>query len=288
MSLKYLAYPVDYLDQRLLVIDDGSLLEWAHNHNLPPWRAQLEAVRSRILPLRYLKNFWSLGYKEQEKICSSEVFVCGCGGLGGILIHLLARAGVGRIRVADRDIFFPTNLNRQILCDVEHLSRPKVHVIEERMKAVNPLVHIAPISVDLNRENADELIHGSDLVLDALDNVSGRFVLAEAARLLGIPFIHAAASGWWGQIGTFLPDSPSSLSDVYGKMRSRELSEETAGILGPTAAVIGSLEALEALRILSGREPAYSGKLLYFDGESGGFEMVPLEQDSRDRQPRDT
>lgn len=269
MDMKYAAFPVDYNGESRLVIDDGSLLEWASENRLTPGQAAVEAIRSRITPLRYLKNFSALGFDEQLRLCESSVFICGCGGLGGNLVNLMARAGVGELRVADRDIFVPTNLNRQLYCDTEHLSRPKVHVAEERVRSVNPFVDVKACAQALDADNAAELIEGTGLVLDALDDLPARFILAEAARRLGIPFVHGAAAGWWGQVCTFMPDSAMRLSDIYGSRTVKDPAEESVGVLGPAPAVISSLQAFEAIRILTGRKPAYADRLLYFDGETG-------------------
>ncbi len=276
MELKYIAFPVEYKGQSRLVIDDQSLLEWASDRGIAPSDAQVEAIRKGIVPLRYMKNFSALDFEEQLKICRSSVFICGCGGLGGNLVNLLARVGVGRLLLADKDIFFPTNLNRQLLCDIEHLSRPKVHVAEERVKSINPFVEVRAFSQAVDETNVAEFLDGADLVLDALDDLPTRFVLADAARSLNIPFVHAAATGWWGQILTLLPDSAVRLTEVYGSKRMKEQAEELLGVLGPTPAVISSLEAFEAIRILTGRKPAYANRLLYFDGETGTMEIIPL------------
>ncbi len=276
MELKYIAFPVEYKGQSRLVIDDQSLLEWACDRGIAPCDAQAEALRRHIIPLRYMKNFPVLDFEEQLKICRGKVFICGCGGLGGILIDLLSRAGVGRLWLADKDIFFPTNLNRQMLSDVDHLSRPKVHVAEERVKSVNPFVEVRAIAQTVNEANVVEFIRGADLVLDALDELPTRYALADAARGLNIPMVHAAAAGWGGRILTLLPDSSMRLPDVVGSALFKRYSEEPAGVLGPAPAVIGSLEAFEALRILMGRKPAYADRLLCFDGESGTVEMVPV------------
>ena len=128
----------------------------------------------------------------------------------------------------------------------------------------------------IQQNNAQSLMEDMDIVLDALDTLPGRFLLADSARQQGIPFLHAAVAGWWGQVSTFLPHSTRDLESIYGELRSRDPAEESTGVLGPTAAVIGSLEALEAIRLLIGRTPAYSDRLLYFDGESGMMEILPL------------
>jgi molybdopterin/thiamine biosynthesis adenylyltransferase len=190
---------------------------------------------------------------------------------------LLARAGVGHLRLVDGDLFVQSNLNRQLFCDTRRLSHPKAQVAGEQVRIVNPFVEVEVFNEELERGNVETLIGGMDLVLDALDNIETRFLVAETARQLSIPLIHAAVAGWWGQISTFLPGSAIDLGAVYGKRRSRHPSEDTVGVLGATAAVIASLEALEALRILCGRKSVYAEQLLYFDGETGRTEVVPLQ-----------
>jgi len=270
------AYSIDYFGTSQLVIDDQTLIEWADRESISPARAQLQVMEQGIVPLRYLKNLQALELGEQKLICSSKVFVCGCGGLGGILIQLLARAGVGLLRVVDGDIFAPTNLNRQLLSESENLGQSKALTALEKVQAINPLIEVEAVNDMVQHENVESLLRGLDLVIDALDNLPARFLLADAAHNLGIPFIHGAVAGWWGQITTLLPQASQNLKNIYGGRRARDPAEEVMGVLGPTAAVIGSLQALEAIRLLAGREPAYSLKLLYFDGESGRMDVIPL------------
>ena len=276
MDLTEKAYSVDYLGKPQLVIDDGDLLAWAAEEGIPPVEAQILVVEKGIIPLRYLKNLGALNLAEQRRLCSARVLICGCGGLGGISVNLLARAGVGYLRLVDRDTFVPSNLNRQWACDTAQLSRPKATVAAELVKAINPLIEVDVHVEPLEEENVRYLMQGMDLVLDAVDNIETRFLLIEWTSRWRIPFIHAAVAGWWGQISTFLPGSALSLEAIYGKRRSKDASEETVGILGPTASIIGSLQVMEAIRILSGKPAAYVGRLFYFDGESGQGEFVPL------------
>jgi len=112
--------------------------------------------------------------------------------------------------------------------------------------------------------------------VDALDDLPGCFVLAEAAKQAGITFIHAAATGWWGQISTFLPRSLFGMHDVYGHEMERDQAVEMMGVIGPAPAVIGGLAAFEVIRLLSGRNSAYADQLLYLDGESGRMDVIPL------------
>jgi molybdopterin/thiamine biosynthesis adenylyltransferase len=128
----------------------------------------------------------------------------------------------------------------------------------------------------MDEGNAGDMIGEMDLVVDALDDLPGCFILAEAAKHTRVPYIHAAATGWWGQISTFLPGSLFGMHDVYGHETERDPAVEMMGVLGPAPAVIGSLAAFEAIRLLSGRNSAYADHLLYLDGESGRMDVIPL------------
>ena len=261
----------------LRVIEDPPLLEWAARQGISPRAAQLEALHQEIVPVRYLKNFEAIDLSEQVHLCEGRVLVCGCGGLGGVIIQLLARAGVGRLRLLDPDVFVASNLNRQWMSETATVGCSKAETAAERVLAINPFVEAEHHSIRLDEKNSFELLAETQVALDALDNLETRFALEAAARKRSIPFIHGAVAGWWGQITTFLPRSPHALKTIYGGMRDRDPAEEAMGVLGPTAAVIGSLQAMEALRILAGRKPAYADRLLYFDGDSGAFTTLPLE-----------
>ncbi len=259
-----------------LVIDDRPLLDWAAEQGVSPRGAQILALRQGILPARYLKNFEAIGFPEQIRLCECSALVCGCGGLGGVIIQLLARTGVGRLRLVDPDVFVASNLNRQWMSDTSALGRSKAETAAERVHAINPFVEVEVHAATLDSNNAPDLMGGIHIAIDALDNLAARFALEAGARRQSLPFLHGAVAGWWGQVCTFMPDSPHSLSDVYGARRHRDPAEEAMGVPGPTAAVIGSLQSMEAMRILAGREPAYAGRLLYFDGEAGISTILPL------------
>jgi molybdopterin/thiamine biosynthesis adenylyltransferase len=276
MDIREIITSIEYVGTILDVAADAPLLEWARSQDLSPREAQLQALRRHVLPERYLRNFHTLDFPQQLRLCESKVLICGCGGLGGVLINLLARAGVGFLRLVDGDVFAPSNYNRQWFCEAGGLARPKVHVIAEHLEKINPFVHVEAIPEVLSAANASAMMEDIDLVLDALDNIDGRFLVAQAALSRRLPYIHAAVAGWWGQVATFLPDSASDLTNIYSNRRTRDPSELTVGILGTTVAVIGSLQAAEAVLVLIGRQPAYAGSILYFDGESGCTETVTL------------
>ncbi len=258
------------------MIEDADLLRYAKWKGVHPADAQVEALHQGILPCRYQKNLLSLTMEEQAAICSSRVLVCGCGGLGGTALSLLARLGVGRVTLIDGDRFSASNLNRQRFCDTTGLGRPKVAMAAEQLAQINPLVRTHPLETRLDSNNARQLLLGSDLVIDGLDNIESRLLLADTARLLEIPFIHGAVAGWWGQVCTFLPESAVTLKNIYGSRTRRESAEQELGVLGATAAAVASFQVLEAARLLVGRNPAFADRLAYFDGETGTLESIPL------------
>lgn len=269
---------LSYGGRTVRIAEDADLLAWAGLQGLAPWEAQEQALEQGILPLRYLKNLWALSFEEQRKLAASAVFVCGCGGLGGVVAQLLARAGVGHLILADPDAFCPSNLNRQWFAHSENIGQPKAAEAAQGCRRINPLIRVAAFQEPLDLENAERLLIGCRAAVDALDNLEGRFVLEKACRSLGIPWVHGAVASWFGQIATFLPSSPIGLEAVYGRRRERTQAEQDLGVLGPTPAVIGSLQALEVLRILTGRPPAYAGRLLYFDGDTGASHLIPLAE----------
>jgi len=277
VCLEDLAYPIDELGDSQLVIEDEALLTWAQRSGISPRNAQIEALQNRIIPLRYAKNFHSLTLAEQRHICESRVLVCGCGGLGGVVINLLARAGVGTLRLVDGGVFVPSNLNRQWFCETQKISQQKSEVTGARVRSINPFIEIEVFATFMDENNAGSFIEGMDLVMDALDDLPVRFLLAETAKRIRVPFIHAAAVGWWGQVSTFLPDSFLDLHSVYGHGEEQSQADDVMGVLGPAPAVIGGLAAFEAIRLLSGRNSAYADQLCYLDGESGRLDVIPLE-----------
>jgi len=194
-----------------------------------------------------------------------------------VLINLLARAGVGMLRLVDGSVFAPSHLNRQWFCDTLELSRLKAEVTGGRVQSINPLIAVEVFPTLMDENNAESFVKGMDLVIDALDDLAGRFLLAETAKRKRVPFIHAAATGWWGQISTFLPESFLDMHSVYGRGEEQDQPDDVMGVLGPAPAVIGGLAAFEAIRLLSGRNSTYADQLCYLDGESGRLDVIPLE-----------
>jgi len=199
--------------------------------------------------------------------------------LGGLIIELLARFGVGRLILIDGDSFTEDNLNRQLLCREADIGRKKVERAAERVKAVNSAVEVVPRPVFLTGKNADELLSGAEVVIDALDRIAVRILLEKAAGRLGLPLVHGAVGGFMGQVATVFPGE-ETLSTALYPGRSGESARGIEAVLGTptvTPAAVAALEAMEAVKILLGRETPLTNELLYLDLESAEFSRIGLK-----------
>jgi molybdopterin/thiamine biosynthesis adenylyltransferase len=154
---------------------------------------------------RYARNIPALTEAECRILREKRVVVVGCGGLGGHIIDQLARIGMGAIRAVDGDVFEETNLNRQLLSSVPLLGTAKAKAAEDHIRRVNPEIKAEGVTAFLTEENAELLLSGCDLVLDALDNVQSRKILASVCKKVGIPYVYGAISGWVAQAAVSMP-----------------------------------------------------------------------------------
>nr|WP_246581114.1 HesA/MoeB/ThiF family protein [Deinococcus aestuarii] len=208
----------------------------------------------------------------QERVRAASVLVVGAGGLGGPVIAQLAGAGVGRLVIADGDTVDPSNLHRQTLFTAADVDRPKAGVAAARAQALNPFVRVetAPF---LDGENADALVARVGLVVDATDNFATRYTLADACTRAGREWVWGAASGTSGLVSVFGPGL--GLRDVFPDPGGAESCDE-AGVLGPVPNVVGSVMALEALKILGGVGEPLRGRLWTFDALEGAVRVIGL------------
>lgn len=215
---------------------------------------------------RYIKNIGTLGEEGQKKLFSSHVAVVGAGGLGGTVLEILARYGVGRITIVDFDSFEPTNLNRQLLSSEENLGESKARAAAKRAASVNSDVEVIPVTEKLTDANASELLKDADTVCDCLGNIHDRFVLERASRALKIPMIHAAIAGERGQIMTVLPDG-AGLASIYGEEDSVPKSGEEVELGTPPSSVmaIAAMQAHEAIKVLLGAPDPMRDEILRID-----------------------
>jgi molybdopterin-synthase adenylyltransferase len=225
--------------------------------------------------------FAGIGDGGQQKLLGASAVLAGCGALGTVVANLLVRAGVGRLRIIDRDFVEPSNLQRQTLFEEADAREalPKAVAAERRLRAINSDVQVEGIVGDLTAENCAELLGGFELILDGTDNFQTRLLLNDAAISLGVPWIYAAAVGSYGVTMTIRPGDTACLACLLeGDEKSAALGAEatcdTAGVLNAAVGVIASVEAAEATKILAGKPEALHGRLVSTDVWSGRFQSI--------------
>lgn len=223
---------------------------------------------------RYDRNLKTINIDEQEKLSKSKVCVIGCGGLGGYVIEMLGRAGVGYITAVDKDVFEESNLNRQILADINSLGKSKALTAQERMKIVNPLVTVYPVQEEFSQENAQEILDGHDVVVDALDSLQARFNLQTAAENFNIPIVHGAIAGWCAQITTIIPGD-KTLSKIY-RDPGGEGVEKELGNPAFTPALAASIQVGEVIKLLLGKGEILRNKMLFVNLLEQKYEIIDL------------
>ena len=212
---------------------------------------------------RYERNMHTISEKENEFLADCNICVVGCGGLGGYIIEILGRLGIGRITAIDGDVFDETNLNRQIISEERLIGWPKAVAAEERMHRINSDVEVNSIIENVNEENVKELCKGYDIVIDALDNIPCRLILERACEEMRIPLIHGAIGGWYGQVAVVMPGD-RTLSKIYSEDDEKG-EEKELGTPSFIPAVVAGIEAAEAVKVLLKKETVLSKKLLSID-----------------------
>src|SRR4051812_4800908 len=214
-------------------------------------------------------RFPGMGEEGQRKLMASRVTLCGCGALGTVLANHLVRAGVGFVRVVDRDFIETHNLQRQILFDEQDVADnlPKAEAAARKLRKINSTVTIEPIVTDIDHTNIERLVSDVDLILDGTDNFETRYLINDAAVKLGKPWIFGGVIGSEGQTMTILPGETPCIRCVIEDSPPPGMTPtcETAGVLGPAVAVVASFEAVEALKILSGAREALNRNLIMVD-----------------------
>ena len=225
-------------------------------------------------------RFPQLGEAGQRALVESRVALCGCGALGTVLANHLARAGVGSIRIIDRDFIETHNLQRQILFDEKDVADnlPKAEAAARKLRAINSSIHIEPVVTDIDHTNILDLVQDADLILDGTDNFETRYLINDAAVKLEKPWIYGGVIGSEGQTMTILPGKTPCLRCLIETAPPPGMTPtcETAGVLGPAVAVIASFEAIEAIKILSGNVDARNVHLIMVDVWDWSFRQLKV------------
>lgn len=219
------------------------------------------------------------GESGQARLKSSTVFIAGAGGLGSAVSIYLAEAGVGTLRICDRDKVELSNLNRQILHTDARTGVAKVDSAAETLSALNPTVAIQPVAGSITASTIASFAGAPDLVIDCLDNFETRYILNEYCCRQGIPLLHGGVWGWSGQVTFIHPPQTPCLKCIFPHPTPRSVIP----VVGATAGIIGSIQASEALKYLLGLKPRSMGKMIVFDGEHLATQHLPLQRNPKCR-----
>lgn len=215
-----------------------------------------------------------IGISGQKRLREARVLVAGVGGLGSISSSYLAAAGVGCIRIVDCDTVELSNLNRQLLHWSRDLGRAKVKSAAEKLIELNPGCEIEAFSRRIDAKSAMELSNGCDVIVDATDNLEARKALNMASVRLDIPFVHGAVGGLNGMLTTFVPGKGPCLECLF----PLEGHSAKVGIIGPTAGIIASMQAMETAKIIVGMGRTLTGRLLYLYGSDMRWKEIKIEK----------
>lgn len=227
--------------------------------------------------MRYARQMMIDGWAEegQRKLKNSTVFIAGAGGLGSPVSIYLAVAGVGKIIICDFDSVEITNLNRQILHSHTRIGINKALSAKITLTAINPDVEVIPVTEKITQENAFELVGDSQIIMDCMDNLETRYILNEVALKKGIPLVFGAIYGIQGMLSFIQPPQTPCLKCLFPESPPKE----TFPVVGATPGVIGTLQALEAIKYLVGIGKLLKNKLLVWDGMSGDFKTFKAQKD---------
>jgi molybdopterin-synthase adenylyltransferase len=226
-----------------------------------------------------LKGFGEVG---QEKLAKSRIAIVGAGGLGSVSSLYLTLAGVGYIRLIDQDTVEAHNLHRQILYSPDDLHYPKVEAAAKRLQKQNPLVQIEAVPENVNAGNAEALLKDVDCVVDALDNMVTRYIVNRACVKAKVPYVFGAAIGTEGNLSVFNPPETGCLECLMPNLKDSDLATcSTQGVISATPGIIGSLQAMETIKLLTGMGSTLKGKLLVCDFLDMDFTTVDIAKNTQ-------
>lgn len=221
-----------------------------------------------------------IGVRGQKKLLAARVLVIGAGGLGSPAAMYLAAAGVGTIGIVDDDVVDLSNLQRQIIHGTGNVGMPKVESAAETVTSINPDVTVKPYYIRVSAGNIAELIAGYDVIVDAADNFSTKFLINDACVLAGKPYIYGGALRFEGQLMTYVPGRGPCYRCIFRDMPAagEVPSCKEAGVLGAVVGVIGSMQAVEAVKLILGVGKPLTARLMTFDALAMTCRAVPLPE----------
>ncbi|MFR9668559.1 MAG: HesA/MoeB/ThiF family protein [Rikenellaceae bacterium] len=217
-----------------------------------------------------------LGESGQQRLKDSSVLIVGVGGLGSPIATLLTSSGFGRIGIVDSDVVSLSNLPRQTLYTTLDIGQPKVECAKRRLSQLNPQVEIEAYNMRLDINSAEDIASKYDIIVDACDNIETRYLMDSVSRKLSLPYIYGAISGFTGQVSIFNYMGAGSYSQLYPAEATDEMRAPSNSVIATTPAIIGAIEANEAIKIAIGYPNTLAGKLLTMDSRQYLFSIFSL------------
>ena len=221
---------------------------------------------------QFIRQTPILGEEGQEKLKGAAVLVAGAGGLGTSIALHCAFTGFGTIRIADCDTIERSNLNRQTLYRPDDIGRRKADIAVERIRGITPYLCAEAVNTLITPDNVLALTADMDIIIDAMDNYETRYILADAAEKQGIPFIHGAIDGFYGQVSTIVPGHSACMRCII----PHPPPKTKVPALSPTTGIIGSIQVTEALKYIVGTGTLLTGRLLLWDGLRGEMDSIDI------------
>jgi adenylyltransferase/sulfurtransferase len=238
---------------------------------------------SSALKVRYARHVVipGIGLSGQKRLANAKVLCIGAGGLGSPVLLYLAAAGVGTLGIVDHDLVDESNLQRQIIHGEADIGSPKTHSAKERIHEINSAVKINIYSQGINRENALEIISDYDVVVDATDNFATRYLINDACVLLKKPCVWGSIYRFDGQASVFFSTVGPCYRCLHPEPPAKELAPNCAvgGVFGVLCATIGSVQATETIKLITGVGEVIVGELLIYDALDSSFEKITLKKD---------
>src|SRR5215207_1954857 len=256
-----------------------SLTDGDSIHILPAVAGGAEISREDMQ--RYSRQIMleEIGFAGMERLRNAHVSVIGVGGIGNPVVTQLTAMGIGKLKIVDRDVIEISNLHRQHLYTDEDIGKVKVEAALERLRRLNPQVEIEAVPASVTTYTAENLVKGSDIVIDALDSIDARYALNDACIRQNIPFIYAGALGMLGSVCTILPNKTACLRCMFPELEEDEMPTcSTEGVHPSILYLVSGIQVSEAIKMIIGQQPTLANTLLYIDLTELSFEKIQMSR----------
>ncbi len=244
----------------------------ADQFDIPGHLVEAEALKLNVYPSRYRRNMNEISRSDQISLLESSIVQVGLGGLGGSLLEIFLRTGIGRIRAADGDSFEESNLNRQALSSPNNIGVRKAQAAKARAHEINSSVELTVWDTFLDEKSLPDFLDNHSVAIDALGGLTMRRTLQQAAANAGIPLVTGALAGWTGYVGVVMPGQTGP-ADIMGQNNA---AEEKLGCPAAAVTCLASIMATETIKILTGTPSSLVGKIFIIDLKSLNFETIAL------------